>query len=329
MDALHFLDVAIGFSLSMIVLATLIGTTTAVWLSVARSRINNLSKSLKLVVANLDDTLSDNDLTSLVKSLLRDRMTNSWIRIDFLNIGATEAIGREELVLLLLRKSAANGGVWLKVKDAIQSIAKRAPETLLREIEQEILLQEKEAPSAPSNVWRTNALAEVAPELASRLFAQFDDVMTRSDDNTAYTAKLVSTGLALAFLVVYPVNSFDMISRLMHDKALSAALVEEAKSTPDPARREALVKGAGVYGDVFDATNKRWTEINKNHASLSPGQIQAAMATSLNQPGVWVTWILVGMGAPFWQGMLDKLLGLRSKITAKTENERLQRETKS
>jgi hypothetical protein len=35
------------------------------------------------------------------------------------------------------------------------------------------------------------------------------------------------------------------------------------------------------------------------------------------------------MGAPFWQGLLDKFLGLRSKITAKTEDERAQRAAQS
>ena len=41
--------------------------------------------------------------------------------------------------------------------------------------------------------------------------------------------------------------------------------------------------------------------------------------------GVWTTFILVSLGVPFWRGLLDKLLGLRSKIAAKTENERAQR----
>ena len=40
---------------------------------------------------------------------------------------------------------------------------------------------------------------------------------------------------------------------------------------------------------------------------------------------MWTTFVLVSLGVPFWQGLLDKLLGLRSKITDKTRDEREQR----
>ena len=48
------------------------------------------------------------------------------------------------------------------------------------------------------------------------------------------------------------------------------------------------------------------------------------MVGSLTEPGVWTTFIPVSLGAPFWQGLLDKLLGLRSQITDKTRNQRAQ-----
>jgi hypothetical protein len=67
MDALHYLDVVIGFSLRMMVLATLVGTATAIWLSVARSRVRNLESGLQLVVGTIGHTLAITDLQKAVK----------------------------------------------------------------------------------------------------------------------------------------------------------------------------------------------------------------------------------------------------------------------
>lgn len=325
MDMLHYLDVAIGFSLSMMVLATLVGTTTAMWLSVARSRINNLEAGLRLVISTLDAAMDDKELQQVVSGLLRDKMVNAWLPFG---LGATEAMGREEMVLILLRK-AGGEGVWKKVATAIENITGKAPAELLKEAELAILKQEAADPNGPSNVWRTRALAAVAPDLAARLFAQFDDIMMRTDDNTAYSTKVVSTALALVFLVIYPVNTLEMITRLATEKTVATVLAEEAAKSKDQTQLLAAVKQQAIFGDVFDQPNKFWTAIYATCGENRICHITTAPKEALTQPGVLVTWVLLGMGAPFWQGLLDKLLGLRSKITAKTEEERAQRAAQS
>lgn len=148
-------------------------------------------------------------------------------------------------------------------------------------------------------------MAAAAPELAARLFAQFDDVLARADDNAAYSRKVASVLFALGFLVVYPVNSFDLLSRLMNDKAVAESLAVTAASQTDPAKLREAINAHGLFGDVFSAN--------------------PAPRSALSEPGVWTTFVLVSLGAPSWQGLLDKLLGLRSKIVTKTEDERAHR----
>lgn len=322
MDVLHYLDVAIGFSLSMTVLATLIGTTTAMWLSVIRSRTNNLRNGLELIIGTLDSALPAAELAA---QLLRDKMVNAWLPFGF---GATEAIGREEFVLMLLR-NAGNGGPWAKLNTTIQAITKQSPADLLKSVELAILAEETTNPDAPAHVWRTNALAKAAPELTARLFAQFDDIMTRTDDNTAYSTKVASTALALVFLVIYPVNTLDMITRLATEKTVATVLAEEAAKTNDQKQLLNAVKKQAIFGDTFDQTNKFWSDIYRTCGDSRLCHLTTAPKNALSQPGVLATWVLLGMGAPFWQGLLDKLLGLRSKTTAKTENERAQRAAKT
>jgi hypothetical protein len=309
MDVLHYLDVAIGFALAMIVLTTLIGTTTAMWLATIQSKVRNLENGLQQVMEALGDGLAEAEQLGVVKRLLRGKMTNSWSPVRWLGLGATEAVGREEFILLLLREAAGdNGG---KLSTAIQAITGELPETTLRAVETEALAQEAASPSEPSNVWRTRALAEKAPVLAARIFSQFDDVLVRTDDNTNLSRKITGGVLAFIFLAVYPVNSFDLIARLMNDKAVAALIANTAATEADQTKLQKAIDDNGLFGQVF-ATN-------------APGPT----LKTLREPGVWTTFVLVCLGAPFWQGWLDRLLGLRSKITAKTQQERAQRALKS
>jgi len=309
MDVLHYLDVAIGFTMAMMVLTTLIGTTTAMWLAAIQSKVRNLEKGLQQVMDALGDTLTDAEQLVVVKRLLRGKMANSWSPVRWFGFGATEAVGREEFILFLLRQAAGDTGG--KLSAAIQAITGQPPETTLRAVEKEALAQEAASPSEPATVWRTGALAKEAPELAARIFSQFDDVLVRSDDNTSYSRKVAAGVLTIAFLALYPVNSFDLIARLMNDKAVAASIANTAASENDPVKLRKAIDDNGLFGDVF--------------AANAPGP---TLQTAL-KPGVWTTFVLVCLGAPFWQGLLDQLLGLRSKITAKTQAERVQRATKN
>ena len=224
---LHYLDVAIGFTLAMMVLATLIGTTTAMWLAAIQSKVRNLENGLTQVLSTLDAKLPEAERLAIVRSLLRDPLMNSWSPWQRFGLGATDAIGREEFVLMLLRRADA----WPKVGDAVKGLTDKAPADLLRAVESAILKEEAAHPNDPANVWRTRAFAQEAPALAARLFVHFDDVLVRTDDNTSYSRKVAGAVLTLAFLIVYPVNSFDLLARLVNDDAIAAGLAAQAAAS--------------------------------------------------------------------------------------------------
>ncbi len=46
----------------------------------------------------------------------------------------------------------------------------------------------------------------------------------------------------------------------------------------------------------------------------------------VNPGGVFATWMMVSLGAPFWLGVLEKLLGLRSLMSQKASDQRAWRE---
>jgi hypothetical protein len=320
----HYLDVAIGFTLAMMVLATLIGTTTAIWLAAIQSKVRNLESGLSHVLGTLGAELREADRLTIVRSLLRDKLMGSWSPFRRVGLGATDAIGREEFVLMLLRRADA----WPKVGEAITRLTNKAPVDLLRAVESAILDEEAANPKDPANVWRTRAFKQEAPALAARLFVHFDDVLVRTDDNTSYSRKVAGALLTLAFLVVYPVNSFDLLARLVHDDAIAAALALQAATTDPKADLLAVVEDDGLFGDVFTNNSVHRANIMACNGAVVCS-VRAAVGGSLTEPGVWTTFVLVSLGVPFWQGLLDKLLGLRSKITDKTRDEREQRATQT
>jgi len=177
----------------------------------------------------------------------------SWLSSLWARFGATESVGREEFVPLLLRAAAAQSDGSLATM--IQEITHHPPKTTLRAVELAILNQEAANPSDPANVWRTRGLAEAAPELAAQVFSQFDDVIARADDNAAFSRKLASGVLAFIFLTIYPVNSFDIISRLMNDKAIAASVAAKAGATDDPAKLREVIDQYAVSSETFSQAN--------------------------------------------------------------------------
>lgn len=322
MDMLHYLDVAIGFTLAMMVLATLIGTTTAMWLGAIQSKVRNLENGLSHVLSTLDANLSEADRLGIVRSLLRDSLMNTWSPLQKFGLGATDAIGREEFVLMLLKHAADQK--WKSIADAVTSITGKQPTDLLRAVEAAILKEETDHPRDPAHVWRTRALAQEAPALAARLFVHFDGVLARTDDTTSHSRKVAGAVLTLAFLVAYPVNSFDMLARLVHGDAIAAGLADEAANGVSQEQLLESVTAQGLFGDVFSGTSQHRKAIRACNWDVrcTAGEAWNLVARALSQPGVWASFILVSLGVPFWQGLLDNLLGLRSKIATKTQNER-------
>jgi hypothetical protein len=60
-----------------------------------------------------------------------------------------------------------------------------------------------------------------------------------------------------------------------------------------------------------------------------PDSVEVPMlriAHYLGHPGVWITWILVSLGAPFWLETIRKLVGFRDLVARKEEQAREKRE---
>ena len=70
------------------------------------------------------------------------------------------------------------------------------------------------------------------PELASKIFARFDEVLDRASEDVSGIGKVLGILITLPLLLIYwPVDSIDLLNRLNNDQALSAQLARIAETT--------------------------------------------------------------------------------------------------
>lgn len=350
MGVLHYLDVMIGYALAMAILATLIGTFAGVFLTAFRTHTRHLRSAVATAIQNVQGMTPEQG-AALAQTLLSDRTVKArapwtslpdpmewplvgWL-VRFARGFAPETIHREELALLILRKAAAGDTTALAMLPGGASA-----NDLLRRVERSILLEEKADPAAPAQVWRMRALAAHVPDLASQLFTHFDNLMDRMEDNVRSSGKVVSALAAAVFLYFAPVDSLNILNRLSADAELRKELVSAASElTPakpvdtalsedekKAARQVALdrarkkIETAGLFGEVH------WKRLRKpTWDDWMPLDRKELVLPDINL-GVLITWAMVSMGAPFWLGALNKLLGLRSLVAQRGDQQRTLRD---
>jgi hypothetical protein len=171
---------------------------------------------------------------------------------------------------------------------------------LLTKVENAILRQEVENPTLPAYTWRTKALAEHVPQLAAPLFSHFDNLMDRVEDNVRASGKAGSVVFAALFLCFYPVDSFEIINRLSVSGELRQKVVAAAPGLVSDGQDWQVT--ASLFGDSLERAHWDYERFLT--------------------PGVLLTWVMVSLGAPFWLGQITRLLGLRSEIARRMQEER-------
>ena len=276
---------------------------------------------------------------------------------EFLLTGAPKNIGREEFLLLLLRKAAKDDEIAGRLNLSNPDTAKQK----LVDLEKEILKEEVNDPKLPANIWRTRAMNTVIPDLASKIFSRFDELMDRIEDNINFKGKLISIFITFPLLLAYwPIDAVELINRLNNDKILSAKAADLAQGTmteikaveyklsqcrdmnpvdddvfgteKDPCRKElenknefAINKMAVLNKDLGLFTEAKNYACKTNESLIDLDCVsKRAKAVSLNNlsPGIFITWILVSMGSAFWLGVLNKMLGIRSEYSKKLQEQR-------
>ncbi|TKB60807.1 MAG: hypothetical protein E8D48_12680 [Nitrospira sp.] len=355
MNILHYLNVLIGFSLVMLLLSVVTSFAAQTWLLLLKTQSRAVGNGLvgMLEDIGLEKALATQQVDALLNkgsSIFGRKLGGVLNKVSaFLLAGAPKHIGREEFVLLLLRKAVSDNELATKLGFADKTAAK----SKLQELEEAILVEETTDPTLPAHLWRTKAMQAKVPELASKIFARFDDVLDRATEDVSAFGKFLGILLTLPLLLIYwPVDSIDLFDRLNKDQILSAKLAtateanlpslqqaydefqkcRDGKTSPDvkdPCEQsgQALKKAAndimqlGEVKGLFGENTPKELDCKILIVDRPIPLFEHCKRAELTS-GIFVTWILVSLGSAFWLGLLNKMLGLRSELSKKLEAQR-------
>lgn len=349
MNILHYLNVIIGFSLVMLLLSIVTGFAAQAWLILFKTKSRAVGNGLTKMLEDIgfEKTFAKLNVDALLdtgSSIFGEKLGGFLSKISAVFLaGAPKNIGREEFLLLLLRKASSDDALAKKLDfhDAVGANSK------LRDLEKEMLVEETKDPSLPVQVWRTKAMQTTVPELAAKIFARFDEVIDRVDDDVSAFGKLLVIIITLPLLLInWPVDSINLLNRLNNDQVLTAKLAEAAetnlsfiqkaheefltcqennKNNPDVKQTceqsdQALNKVANDTINLSTVTGLFGNEVKKDLECKIPF-VEDCKRAELT-PGIFVTWILVSLGSAFWLGLLNKMLGIRSEFSKKLATQR-------
>jgi len=337
MNVLHYLNVIIGFSLVMLVLSMVTSITAQMWLSLFKTKAREVGNGLTNLLVDIglekaDAKLKVNQLLDTGSSLLGEKLGGMLRGFSaVLLMGAPKDIGREEFLLLLLRRAKSDPDLAKK----LDFVDEKEAAQKLQELEQRMLAEETAAPTLPAQVWRTKAMQTVIPELASKIFARFDEVMDRVIEEVNVYGKQLGIIITLPLLLYcWPVDSIDLMNRLNSDQALSAEIADLAGAdaetmksllecrTNHPDDQAACKDQEAKAGETLEKLNHK---LGLFGGTVGEGSFIERLKNM--KPGIFVTWILVSLGSAFWLGVLNKMLGIRSELTNKLNVQREYRAT--
>lgn len=310
MPVLQYIDVAVGYAFAMLVAATVVGAAVSVVQKMLKTRHEMLRRGLQVLIAGLDPSLKE-DADSLARELTGEARVKDGGT-------AAERLGREEFVLLLLRRASGPEG-HPQLAQAIRTLAGKEPGDLLQAIQERLVEEETKDPGAPAYLWRVRAISGAgAGAFAGRIFAWYDNTMDRVEDRIAFHSRKWSAAVGFVVCFALSLDSIDLLRRLSRDdifrKNLVERAIEETKSGSTAEKQDAQVKLKEVFQQADETRQLLKVKFPDGPASAIPWVL-----------GVIISWAMVSLGAPFWLGLLNKAIGLRSELGAKLEQQRAQR----
>ena len=275
---LKYVDVIIGLSVVMMIVATVALSISQALLSMCASRARHLATGLEPLIRQLHPTLLGPHAQQIAEQVLLHPMVcqprNPLNRYVFDPIrrllripgpmpttgsrGPGGVILREELAFCLLEWAAGEWG-WqdpaspatakasavsanavatsvagLERQKALAEALKQRgiedPAATLRAVRLQAMENEKAHPEQSAQLWRSQALAQVAPsEFVASLYQSFDTAMARATASFGTEAQIWVSAVAVVLVVIIQLDTFALVRRLSVDDTYRQTLVEEAK----------------------------------------------------------------------------------------------------
>lgn len=331
---LESLDILIGFSVVMLVFALAATALIQFLLSVSQLRGRNLRWGLTRLLMHMDPALTREVADKISWAVVK----NPLVARNPRQVGGL--IQREELVQLLLGIAAGTERDPLSsaVKDdlarSLERMKLKNPGDVLRDIRNTAMELEAVRPDLAAHVRTTMAIVhEAKSEFVAGLHAWFDSSIERVSQVFQGHVRIITVVVAASLVFATQLDSIEVIDRLSMDKDLRARLVnigieiEKAAADSSAAAREGRADTTIAPARIppRSALGHLQKLAESGLITLPETWRVWCLPETKSWPGLVLSMILVGLGAPFWFNTLSRLLSLRSALAVKEQSDRTSR----
>jgi hypothetical protein len=340
---LKSIDVLIGVAVVMLVVSAAVTALTQFFLSAMQAK----GKKLKVGIADLLQLITPN-----FDRQCAERIADALLRHPLVRRGdgkLSEAIHREELIKMLLALSTATGAHALTdadravLKAALDANGIKDPAAVLENARSLVLQLEMSHPEL-SNARRTDLalLQEAASSFLAKIHSWFDQTIDRTVDRFTFTARTVTFCCAAGVVVLLQLDTIALINQLSMDSQLRNTLVQQAMKVN---ASQPAAPASTTPQDVPAAVTQLQQDLDANRdqirglASLGLFRVPESVGDWAKEfqsgniimkiAGLLISMVLLSLGAPFWYSALKTLIGLRSVLAGKDDEQRQQRQTQT
>jgi hypothetical protein len=340
---LKSIDILIGVAVVMLVVSAAVTALTQFFLHIMQAKGKKLKEGigdlLELIAPSFERQCTERIADTILKHPLVCRGDGKL----------SEAIHREELVKMLLELSTATGTNALNeadqraLKAALEANGIKDPAAVL-ENARSLLLQLEMSHPELSNAMRTDLalLQEAASSFLAKIHSWFDQTIDRTVDRFTFTARKVTFCCATGVVVFLQLDTIALINQLSMDSQLRNTLVQQAMkvsatqpAAPDSTTPQNVPAAVKQLQQDLDANRDQIRDI----ASFGLFRVPESVGEWAKEfqsgniimkiAGLLISMVLLSLGAPFWYNALKTLIGLRSVIAGKDDEQRKQRQTQT
>lgn len=308
--ALKNLDVVLAFAALMLILSLVVTTAVQAVVAALGLRGRNLFQGVKRLFQQLDGSFTPPVAEELSRKLLaHPAVARAFGR-------ATQAISKEEFIKLandlaysdqVALSEDARAALQRYVQQVVVNIPQGQRAALAAAAEAlpvDVALRINEA---VANV--SGSVQKVSVDVAS----WFDTVLDRTRDTFGLQTRLITAGAAVVLAFGLRVDSVYLVRQLSSNDEARARLVANAQ--PLLERTSQIMPGAAGQAAPADL-DQNLAQLNALKQELRSTELEV-FADSWGKtsfPGLAVTAVFLGLGAPFWYNALRQLSGLRPSI---------------
>ncbi len=311
---LDAVDTVLAFCMIMLLLSLLVTVLVQMVISIFGLRGKNLVFGVQQLVGMVAPDLDESDAASLATKVLNHPALGAGGKRASVELHPKEVL----MVLDDLRKTEK---LAPNVKAAIDSLFESDASEDSKLVGSLDILQ-KLRNALPEQAAAAQKLAKTVlaeqKEIVVRLDNWFDSAMNHASERLKLHARWITAGAALVFATGLEINAVSILEQLSNDPQVRAQVLAQTDATLalyDQAQAAAASPEAAQAKEAVDSL--RATLAKSGLAVFGLLDEGWECYTGRAFAGSLLTALLLSLGAPFWYGVIGKIVGFRSALAGK------------